>query len=305
MRKWVERNILIISIFVDVLTGIIIPILLQVNDNNRPLYIVILLLIIFNVAILLVSKKKNSNLKLYETVLSQNIPLYGLAKYLAKKTEEKKNDYINQVHITQLDLCVTLKGAIDITKNNDLEFWWKIKGNNNSNEEVESFNMRIGGDNAITDQGLALVAYECNIEECKGACELDTTTKNNQRITTEDIIKQHTYQHIKFNFRNPLKPNETFDICIKYIWPNCYNSICDFLLIDPNNFSKDIGRITIRVCCDGVIIKDTSIVKLYKLDLATISYKLVTTIKYAESNNNFYYNFSPEKEHLYYIIIEN
>ena len=121
---------LLISVVVDIIAGIVIPILIQTEVNNLYLYIIVVLLIVFNVTTLLILKRKNSNLKLYETVLSQNVPLYGIAKYLARKSQEKKNDYTNNVQISHLELSVKLVGKIDANQNNTLEFWWRIKGGN-------------------------------------------------------------------------------------------------------------------------------------------------------------------------------
>ena len=308
MFGWINKNISMISVFVDIIAGIVIPILIQTEVNNLYLYIIVVLLIVFNVTTLLILKRKNSNLKLYETVLSQNVPLYGIAKYLARKSQEKKNDYTNNVQISHLELSVKLVGKIDANQNNTLEFWWRIKGGNKNKENVDNFNMRIGGDNSLDTNDLKLEVYECQScknNNCKHKCMLNNSEKHKQKLTVNYILAQHTYRHIQFDFRKPLHTNEMFDVCIRYIWPNCYNSICDFLLIDPNNFSESIRSISTEICCDNIVIKESSTVKLYKLNIETTSSELVTTIPYDGSHNNFKYEFCAEETCLYYIIIEN
>lgn len=71
---------------------------------------------------------------------------------------------------------------------------------------------------------------------------------------------------IKFNFNNQTRKGHTFTLKLECVWPQCCNSVCDFLLINPNNFATNINSITTRVECDNKIISKNSQVRLAELD---------------------------------------
>lgn len=308
MFDWVEKNINILAVIVDVI-GIIIAIISEIIVTETLLNIIIIFFIAFNFVILLVLRKKGQQLKRYETILSQDIPLNGIIVYLHKKYKEKRCSYKNDVHISKLSLSAQIVGDINDDHNNDLEFTWKISGGNRRRKNIDSFNIRIGGDAAASRDELKISFLNCKHcdkkELCKMSCIQNSSERAKRSLENEIIYKSHTYQHTKVKFEKILKKNETFETYINYTWPNCYNSMCDFLLIDPNNFSEKIGEIEIEVFADDKIITSLSRVNLYQFDLESAKCQEIKQIKYNESTKSFKYSFCSSNSNLYYAVIKN
>lgn len=303
--KTLEQKISLAGIIIDLL-GLLLSIIMSFNDDNTIFWIIIAVLIIVNIVFILLFLNSKKQLHMFKVILSQNIPLYGLLNYLIKKKDENGSKYVNNLKILSLTLKAKLVGDIREKKNNDLLFSWTINGSNIQEEPISSFFLRIGADSSVNDDNLVINAYNCS--ECKKQtnceeCCLSDEEKINRKMLITKELNTKTYRMLKLNLNEPVHQGHTFTVRLEYVWPQCYNSVCDFLLIDPNNFATNIDKIKTRIECDNKIINKSSQISLAELDKVAAKTSIIKKISYKD--NAFEYAFTPENKKLYYLVIIN
>ena len=303
--KTFDQKLAMASIIIDTF-GIILSVILSITNSNKFFWIVIALLIVVNLSLIWLFIRTKQQLNMFKVILSNKIPLYGLLNYLFKKNDESGTQYINNLKITSLSLTAKIAGDIVENKDNDLMFKWKIDGCNTEEEEVNSFYIRIGADSSIRKDDIIINALDCT--NCKDnsnclSCKLSDEETINRKMFVEIEFETRTYRILKINFTNPIKQGYTFSVRLKYVWPQCYNSVCDFLLIDPNNFSTSIDSVSTELECDNKIIKKHSQVNLAELDKTSAKTNFVKKLEYKD--DSFKYTFTPKNKKIYYLVILN
>ena len=266
------------------------------------------------------SERYQRKIKVYEDLLDFHIPLYGLVNYIAKKQNQfnDRNELLPQCRAKAFVLKMKISGEPLKNRNNDVCFTWYLTGNNTSDSEAGSIPFHIGGDASTKFDDINFAAYDCSLQnntealECQYGfpfwkCPEQSDCADERKMNINMGVDNLVYYQIKLQFINPIKENNDFRVKVQYTWPQCYNAICDFLLIDPNNFAKNSEEIGFIIEPDGIVIKkESTMIQTYSYNLKSNVQKDLGRIKYSTLEKSFIkYIKHPSKDTIYYITIVN
>lgn len=250
--------------------------------------------------------KLKKDLANYEKLLANNLPMYGLMKYLFKG---KKKKHKNLCQLYELQLQVSLVGDISKTSRNDLNFSWALHGINTEEQNLEKIYFRFSGENTTPFSALNFTYFDCTHKPSNCSlqgCEIVAcNTCANKPGIYNQIEVDDTYSLIEMFMNTPIPPKHTFNIKLNYTWPQCYNSIRDYLILDPNNFSDKVEKLTVRIMLDGVIITEEARVKISKIQRNNVQMISLGKVPLDDDSKYFYKTLVPEKGFIYLVEIEN
>lgn len=218
------------------------------------------------------------------------------------------------IHLDELSLNVKIVGDILPNRNNDLEYNWTFIGKNSSQEDVGKFYLRMGGDSASFFSNLKVKCVDCaiDISNCEKrdhiyACPIkdDCLKKHTPYFIKNDTYSSKTLYLLEVNLIEKIKPLGNLRLKISYIWPQCFNSACDFILIDPNNFAESVGRIRITITSDELIIKVSSKIQLFSINRNNNRIENEGQVILLADGISFERVFEVEKNRIYFVTIEN
>lgn len=274
--------------------------------NSINILLLITFLVIFLSTILIqyiIYKKISNKLHVYDELLNSEYPLYGIVNYLSRKKKiDSKNKINNTYQLDELSLCVRLANNIEKNKHNDLLINWDFNGINEGEEDLSKINLRIGGDSSTDYSKLNLLASQCNLNQ-NSICEKYSAQllcpseherckySNSQKIRCSIVkeLSSATFNLLEFYLVKPIKPHHMLKMKVSYVWPQCFNPIYDYLLIDPQNFGVGVKILRINIICGEIIIKSTSQVVLYEVNYSIFKKNGKGLFEYNTKSKSFKY----------------
>jgi hypothetical protein len=246
------------------------------------------------ITLYLLYKENKSIINLYEGLANETISF--VIKFIVNQKSQINNTkvdeadlYIEVVNIPQQIDDVKLK-----TNRYDLKFIWTLKGKNTIKKDLDKVYFKFGCDNVVKFSSLNFNAFHCQdktYKNCINNVDTDCSNCNKYKININNIInKTNNYFNLPLEFNKAIRDNEEFIIKVTYIWPKCYNALLDYIIIDPKNFSNDLGKFSLTIKNDKNIINESSYIRLHWYSRSPSKKSKLTgieTLSYNEEENVF------------------